>query len=264
MNQKILKKKLNAKGPLVAIALHDGHQLRKEVAEIMLLNEDDRLREEDPFTGEWTTIGNNQLIAIRSRFEVDLNRPREKAVYQKPEDAWGLKVWKNEPSKELVARSLEEYDAFYKHVYHIFGKLEEQFGHFVVFDLHSYNHRRNGPDGLPAETEENPEVNIGTGTMNRSKWGGLVDRFITDLHDFNFKNRHLDVRENIKFKGGQFSRWIHQTFPDSACSISVEFKKFFMDEWTGKPDPRQLEEIKIALQSTIPGVLAELRKLRPN
>ncbi len=264
MNQKIIQKKLNTSGPLVATAIHDGNLLRKEVAEIMALNEEDRLREEDPFTGEWTAIGNTQLIALRSRFEVDLNRPREKAVYQKPEDAWGLKVWKNEPSKELVTRSLEEYDAFYKDVYQIFSELEKQFGHFVVFDLHSYNHRREGPNGLPANADENPEVNIGTGTIDRSKWGHLVDRFITDLHDFNFINRHLDVRENIKFKGGQFSRWIHQTFPDSACSISVEFKKFFMDEWTGKPDQQQLEEIRLALQSTIPGVLEELKKLKTN
>ena len=264
MNQKIIQVKSIASGPLVATAIHHGHLLRKEVAGIMALNEDDRLREEDPFTGEWTSIGNTQIIAQRSRFEVDLNRPREKAVYQKPEDAWGLKVWKNEPSKELVSRSLEEYDAFYKDAYRIFSTLEKQFGHFVVFDLHSYNHKRNGPNGIPANADENPEVNIGTGTINRSKWGSLVDGLITDLHDFNYNGRHLDVRENIKFKGGQFSRWIHQTFPDSACSISVEFKKFFMDEWTGKPDQQQMEEIRFALQSTIPGVLTELKKRTRN
>lgn len=262
MNHKIIQKDLNSSVPLVATAIHDGHKLRKEVAEIMALNEDERLREEDPFTGEWITIGNTQIIATQSRFQVDLNRPREKAVYQKPEDAWGLKVWKNQPSKELVTRSLEEYDAFYRDVYRLFTDLEKQFGYFVIFDLHSYNHRRDGADGLPADTEANPEVNIGTGTMDRSKWGSLLDRFITDLHDFNFNNRHLDVRENVKFKGGQFSRWIHQTFPNSACSISVEFKKFFMDEWSGKPDQQQLETIKLALQSTIPGVLAELQKLQ--
>ena len=40
----------------------------------------------------------------------------------------------------------------------------------VVFDLHTYNHRRNGPDGPPADPAGNPQVNIGTGTMNRDRW----------------------------------------------------------------------------------------------
>lgn len=249
-------------GPIVAAAIHDGHELRKEVSDIMKLSDNDRLREEDPFTGKWTTIGNTQIIATHSRFEVDLNRPREKAVYQKPEDAWGLDIWENSPSQELVSRSLSEYDAFYKEVFQIFGDLEKQFGHFVVFDLHTYNYRREGINGEAADPNANPEVNIGTGTMERAKWGNLIDRFIADLHNFDYFKRKLDVRENIKFKGGQFPRWIHQTFPNSACAISVEFKKFFMNEWTGVPDIQQLEKISLSLQATIPGVLEELKRIR--
>lgn len=248
-------------GPLVATAIHDGHKTRKEVTEIFALSDDERLREEDPFTGCWTSIGDTKIIGNRSRFQVDLNRPREKAVYIKPEDAWGLKMYRVEPNSEIVSRSLAEYDAFYREVFDIFSEIKMQFGYFVVFDLHSYNHMREGPKGPPADSELNPEVNIGTGTMDRERWGSLLDRFITDLRSFNYFSRRLDVRENVKFRGGQFSKWIHQTFPDSACSISIEFKKFFMDEWTGEADQGQLEEIRLALQSTIPGVLQELKKL---
>ncbi len=262
MNQNEIYWKSGRNGPIVATAIHNGHLLRKEVAEIIALSDDTRLREEDPFTAEWTVIGNTQFVGLQSRFEVDLNRPREKAVYQKPEDAWGLKVWKEEPSLEFISRSLAEYDSFYKEVYNTFTDLGKQFGHFVIYDLHSYNHMRGGPDMSPDDPLANPEVNIGTGTMDRSKWAHLIDRFISDLSNFNYNNRKLDVRENIKFKGGQFSKWIHQTFPDSACSISIEFKKFFMDEWTGKPDLQQLKEIGLALRSTIPGVLEELKKLK--
>ena len=50
-------------GPLVAVALHAGHDLRPEVREIMNLTEEERLREEDPFTGEWTEIAPNQCQA---------------------------------------------------------------------------------------------------------------------------------------------------------------------------------------------------------
>ena len=251
-----------SEGPLVATAIHDGHQLREEVAEIMALGENERLREEDPFTKFWTTIGDTQIVGLRSRFEMDLNRPREKAVYQIPEDAWGLNVWKAKPSQELVDRSLDEYDAFYKEAYRTFIELEKQFGYFVVFDIHAYNHMRGGPCMPPADPEANPEVNIGTGSIDRSKWTNLVSRFISDLSNYDYKARKLDVRENVKFKGGHFSRWISQNFPDSACTISIEFKKFFMDEWSGKADDWQLEEIRKALESTIPGVLDEIEEIK--
>ena len=249
-------------GPVVAAAIHDGRELRDDVSEIMKLSSDDRLREEDPYTGEWTSVGDTKIIVSRSRFEVDLNRPREKAVYQKPEDAWGLDIWKRDLPENIVSDSLSQYDLFYKEVYEIFSTLEKQFGHFAVLDLHSYNHMRSGTDGEPADPKLNPEVNIGTGTINRNKWGKLIDRFISDLHNFDFDGRKLDVRENIKFKGGQFPKWTHQTFPESACSISIEFKKFFMDEWTGKPDVYQIEKIGMALQSTVPGILEELKYIR--
>ena len=260
-DQAVIWEAQRGNSPLLATAIHNGHRLRREVAELTALNDAERLREEDPFTGKWTTIAETRIIGTRSRFEVDLNRPRDKAVYLRPDDAWGLRVWKSEPSRDIISRSLTEYDAFYAEVHRILIELERKFGRFVVFDLHSYNHRREGPDCLPADADKNPEVNVGTGTMDRSRWASLVDRFISDLRDYNYGTRRLDVRENIKFKGGHFSSWIHQTFPRSGCSLAIEFKKFFMDEWTGKPDRRELEKIQRALKSTVPGVLEELQKL---
>jgi hypothetical protein len=124
--------------------------------------------------------------------------------------------------------------------------------------LHSYNHLRQGPDGAPADPRENPEVNIGTGTMNREYWAPIVDRFITDLSSVDYMGRQLDVRENVKFKGGNFSRWIHETFPNSVCAIAIEFKKFFMDEWTGQPNELDVSAIGQALQATTKGVIEEL------
>jgi hypothetical protein len=245
--------------PLVAAAIHNGHRVREEIARVLALDEANRLREEDPFTGEWTELAGTHIVVLRSRFQVDVNRPRDKAVYLKPENAWGLQVWKTGPSANIIARSLAEYDAFYTEVKRIFLDRQRRFGRFVVLDLHSYNHRREGPEGPAADPETHPEVNVGTGTMNRQQWAPVVERFIADLRGFDFLGRHLDVRENIKFRGGQFPRWIHNTFPESACCLTLEFKKFFMDEWTGKPDRTQIEAIRRALQSTVPGITQELR-----
>jgi N-formylglutamate deformylase len=247
--------------PLVATAIHDGHELRDEVADLIALDERERFREEDPFTGIWTAVAETRLIARRSRFEMDLNRPREKAVYLTPDDCWGLNVWKEELTPEIVERSLAQYDAFYAELRRLFTDLEKRFGRFVVFDIHSYNHRRDGADNPPENPEENPEVNVGTGTMNREKWSPVVERFMDDLRSFDFLGRRLDVRENVKFKGGNMARWTHENFPETGCALALEFKKFWMDEWTGEPDKRQVEAIRQALAATVPGVLEELRKL---
>lgn len=240
--------------PLMATAIHDGHLLRDDLAGLVALDSDQRLREEDPFTGEWTAVAPTRVVGLASRFQVDLNRPRDGAVYQRPEQAWGLKVWKSELPEEAVSFSLDEYDEFYDGMFKLFTGFTKRFGRFVVFDLHTYNHRRDGADAPAANAEANPQVNIGTGTMERARWGGVVDRFISDLGAFDFPGGALDVRENIKFRGGQFARWAHEKFPESACVLSIEFKKFFMDEWTGEPDRVLVDAIGEALRSTVAGV----------
>lgn len=136
-------------GSIVAVALHDGHYIREEIMPLLAVSEAERWREEDPFTATWVNA-DTQIVAKRSRFEFDLNRPREKAVYIKPQDAWGLKVWKSCPAKEIIARSLMEYDAFYRAIEQVFADLERR-GRFVVFELHTYNHRRLGSTASPAD-----------------------------------------------------------------------------------------------------------------
>ncbi len=248
--------------PLVATAVHHGSDLREELHPHLALSEAGRLREEDPYTGLWTGIAATGIVVHRSRFEVDLNRPREQAVYRQPEDAWGLRVWKGPLPDDVVARSLSGYDAFYAMLHELYSGLAARHGRFVVFDLHSYNHRREGPDGLAADVAGNPQVNVGTGTLgDRAPWAGVIDRFIHDLAAFDFPGGRLDVRENVKFRGGNGGRWAHETFPASACVLSIEFKKFFMDEWSGRADAELLEAIKAALASTVQGVAEELDEL---
>jgi len=260
--QQSLWKCVEGDGPLVAVANHDGHELRDEVAALCALPEDQRLQEEDPYTGAWAVVAPTRVVAKRSRFEVDLNRSRGTAVYRTPEDAWGLTLWRQALPQPLVERSLADFDAFYAEMQRICSKKSERFGAFFVFDLHTYNHRREGPDGPDADPDGNPEINVGTGTMERGRWASLVDRFINDLRAFDFLGRHLDVRENVKFVGRQFPLWTHTTFPESGCALAIEVKKFFMNEWTGVLDVEQHTQVLRALESTVPGILDELERLR--
>ena len=249
-------------GPLVATAIHDGHEVRPDVLDLMSIPEADRLREEDPFTGDWTAVAPTRVVGTRSRFEVDLNRPREGAVYRTPADAWDLEVWKEGIPEPEVARSLEEYDGFYSALRALYADMADRYGRFVVFDLHTYNHRREGADGPVADPSLNPQINIGTGTLtDRENWASLIDRFIADLTEYEFPGGRLDVRENVKFRGGNCGRWAHTTFPGSVCVFSVEVKKFFMDEWTGKLDPTLHAAVGNALAAAVPGILEELERL---
>ena len=237
-----------ARSQLIATAIHDGHAVRHEVMQYLALSNSARLREEDPFTGLWTKVAPTQVIGTHSRFEVDLNRPRETAVYRVPEDAWGLTVWQGNPPDSLFERSLAEYDAFYSAMHELLTETVQELGGFLVLDLHSYNHRRQGSHGPEADVAGNPQVNIGTGTMDRDRWAPVVETFIEALRASEFPGGKLDVRENVKFRGGRWPAWIHEQFPGSGMAIAIEFKKFFMDEWTGTPDIAALDAIRQAVQ----------------
>lgn len=249
--------------PIVATALHCGHEISAYLRDKIALDEKERLREEDPFTDIFTHIVKSRIIDEHSRFEVDFNRPRDKAVYKSPDDAWGLHIWHTPLSKAEIERSLSYYDNFYQEMETYFQNIIDEYGFVVVLDLHSYNHRREGSNAPFDDPLINPEINIGTKTLeNPQKWHHLIDSVIDEMRSYDYMGKHLDVRENVKFYGGYFAQWIHHNFYPNACVLSIEFKKFFMDEWSGKPDLKQIEEIKKVLTAIIPVIYNELLKIK--
>lgn len=132
-------------------------------------------------------------------------------------------------------------------------------GRFVVLDLHSYNHRRDGPAQPPADPALDPDVNVGTGSVDRGRWGSLVDRFVDDLREHELGGRALDVRENVRFQGAHLIRWVNARFPGAGCALAVEVKKVFMDEHTGVLDPGAWKEIHRALETAAAGCRQEVR-----
>ncbi|MFL6089240.1 MAG: N-formylglutamate amidohydrolase [Aeromicrobium sp.] len=243
---------------VLATAIHAGHDVRPEVAEVLGLDDASRRREEDPHTDLLAASADFRLVSYRSRFEVDLNRPREKAVYRTAEDAWGLQVWRSEPPPDLIDRSLAIHDQFYAALAAHLDQLAAT-GPFVVFDVHSYNHRRGGPDAPPAPLLGNPDVNVGTGSM-RPRWRPVVDALMGAFGRFDVGGSALDVRENVAFRGGDLARWVHTHYPSTGCALAIEFKKTFMDEWTGDVDEARLDQLASALRQAIPPVQDALRR----
>ena len=239
--------------PVVGTAIHDGHGLPPGFAASLALTGEERRREEDPFTATFIRDVPNRIIVHQSRFAVDLNRARDAAIYLDPDQAWGLRVFAEPPGPELIGRALRLHDHYYASLRAFLTQLEAQFGRFVLLDVHSYNHRRDGPDAPPAGAERTPQVNIGTFSMDRRRWAHVVDPFMERLRACAFRGAPVDVRENVAFQGrGEQTRFVHAEFPRTGCAIAVEFKKVFMDEWTGAPDAEAIEAIRAMVRSTLP------------
>lgn len=246
--------------PVVGTAIHSGTDVSGTCRSLMCLAEPDRRREEDPFTERLIADFPTQIVVHRSRFEVDLNRARDLAVYLTPEQSWGLQVWREQPADDLVSASLAIHDAFYGELKRVLAGLEKRYGRFVLVDVHSYNHRRDGPKADPTSQDLAPDINIGTSSMDRKQWAPVVDPFIETLRGHRLNGRGLDVRENVSFQGkGEQTRFVHANFPGTGCAIAVEFKKIFMDEWSGAPDWAAIEQLRAALASTVPVLEQALR-----
>ena len=91
---------------------------------------------------------------------------------------------------------------------------------------------------------------------NRSR---IIHNIHEDFLQFDYFGQRLNARINIKFPGGNFSRWIHRTYPNSACCVALEFKKIFMDEWTGEIDQKKMMKLREALMSTLPNIIKNLK-----
>ena len=103
-------------------------------------------------------------------------------------------------------------------------------------------------------------MNLGTGSLDRDRWGPVADAFLAALATRTVAGRSLDIGENVRFKGGHLPRWVHETFPVTGCALAVEVKKFFMDEHTGRLDERAWQEVGEALAATVPAVVDGLER----
>src|SRR5437764_14872286 len=178
-------------GPVVACAVHAGSEVRAEALRLMAIRRRQRFVEEDPYTDQLTAVASTSVVVHRSRFEVDLNRTRDRAVYRTPGDAWGLTVWRSPLPEALRQRSLRLHDRFYADVAALLARAGGGGRPFLVLDLHSYNHRRGGPGAPPGDPAGNPEINLGTGSLDRERWGGLGERFAADLRTVEVGGRPL-------------------------------------------------------------------------
>lgn len=255
-------------GPVLTTAIHTGNHIRNELQPYLYANNMQLRREEDPLTDIFASVGDDVFCCYTSRFEVDLNRKRELAFATRAEQTWGLKVWRDVPPEAVIERSLEQHDIFYQMMESTLQRMIHQHGKVLVVDIHSYNHRRDGIDA-PAPQSGNPDIDLGLTTLDQGQFGALAAAFTEILASQPCQGRKLDVRGNVRYPdGGYWPEWVFANFGDDICTITLEYKKFYMDEWTDTAFLPVVEDLRKGLFEAINIARKELlqcgslRKLR--
>jgi len=201
-------------------AVHDGHQFRWELWDNCLHTAYERWFEEDPATKQMVQTHPIVISGLDSRFEYDLNRPPETAIYS---DAWGKQLWRKPLSESMKIKSLQKHDNFYKVTHALIKKLEELFGVCIVYDMHSYNWTR--------WDREVPTWNLGTSNIDNDRFGDTIEKWRQILSVMKFPHGIAsNCKINNTFYGnGYFLKYITKNFKNSLV-LATEVKKIYCDE----------------------------------
>ncbi len=206
--------------PYVCGAVHDGNQFRKELWDNCLHSQYERWYEEDPETRNMV-ISHPILIAGRdSRFEYDLNRIPEEAVF---ETAWGKKLWKEPLSENEKEKSLAKHTAFFKVTHALIDKIESKFGCCIVYDMHSYNWQR--------WDREVPTWNLGTSNVDNDRFGEEIESWRHSLSEIKLPHGIKSTADinNTFFGNGYFLKYITKNFKNTLV-LATEIAKVYCDE----------------------------------
>jgi hypothetical protein len=234
--------KIDTYVPFMCAAIHDGHQFRQELWNNCLHKEYDRWYEEDPETKRMIDTQPIVLAGMDSRFEYDLNRPPEEAVF---ETAWGKQLWKNPLPAEMKQKSLDKHHNFYRVVHALISQLESKFVNCVVYDMHSYNWQR--------WDREVPTWNLGTTNINNERFGAMVEIWRQSLSNIQLPN-NIKSTANINdtfFGNGYFLKYITANFKNTLV-LATEIAKVYCDEYKQIIYPEVVESVRKAMEIKIP------------
>lgn len=206
--------------PYVCGAVHDGFQFRKELWDNCLHTQYERWYEEDPETKNMVISHPILIAGCDSRFEYDLNRTPDEAVF---ETAWGKQLWKQPLSKAQKQKSLDKHSTFYKVTYALIDKIESKFGCAIVYDMHSYNWQR--------WDREVPTWNLGTSNIDNERFGEEIESWRQSLSKMQLPNGIKSTADinNTFFGNGYFLKYITKNFKNTLV-LATEIAKVYCDE----------------------------------
>jgi hypothetical protein len=230
-------------------AIHAGNRIRDDLRDVVAVSPADQYREEDPGTEKFIQDFPIQIIALDSRFEYDLNRAKDRAVYLTPEMAWGLTVWKRPLTEAAINISLAKHHEFHHLMDIVTDFLAQQHDQSFIFDVHSYCYQRE--ERLPWYVDKKPVINLGTEAINHNVFGDSIKNIINYLSQISVNGRLISVAENDVFKGGFLARRLCARNHDQLAVFAIEFKKIFMDEWSGAFYPAIFDDLVVKFSKAI-------------
>ena len=236
--------------PYLCGAVHDGHQFRKSLWENCLHTEYDRWYEEDPETKNMVKSHPILIAGCDSRFEYDLNRDPENAIF---DTAWGKQLWKNPLPDSEKLKSLEKHANFYKVVHTLITKLEAKFSVCIVYDMHSYNWKR--------WDREVPTWNLGTANIDNERFGNDVEAWRSMLENLTLPH-HIKqtAKVNDTFQGnGYFLKYITNNFKNTLV-LATEIAKIYCDEYQQIIYPEVVAAVEEQLRAFLPKHAEEFYK----
>lgn len=241
--------------PFIGTAVHYHDRIRQDLVPKLALDRAAMHYEEDPETHRFLGRFLHTLTPNQSRFELDLNRPPDTTVYAEPSLAWGLDVWKEPLNQYEKEFSQEKWYEFHTMMDCAVEDTIERFGFAVVFDFHSYNYQRHGPTDW--RTDGKPVINLGTRHLQLDAQGRrTVDWFLHELQGHTVLGESCLVEENGVFYGGYLNRRLAHLYGSKVITLSVEYKKVYMDEASGAVQEDILGDLITQMDETI-GALAD-------
>jgi hypothetical protein len=227
--------------PYACGAVHDGHQFRKELWDNCIHTEYERWYEEDPETKNMVASHPILIAGCDSRFEYDLNRTPDEAVF---ETAWGKQLWKEPLPNNQKETSLDKHTNFYKVVNALIHKLEEKFGISIVYDMHSYNWKR--------WDRKVPTWNLGTSNVDNERFGNEIESWRKSLSELNLPNqiKSTSAINNTFYGNGYFLKYITKNFQNTLV-LATEIAKVYCDEYTGIIYPEVVSAVEKQLQDRL-------------
>ena len=202
-------------GPLVACAIHDGHEVRAGRRRVPAARRLRAALRRGPVHRrvdvDRTDADRRTAVAVRARFQP---AARQGGVHRARRRVGARSVEMSASERVPGCKSLAAYDDFYAHLrLSCLERLVARHGRVVVFDLHSYNHIRGGRGGEPADRRPEPGDQPGHGLDAARRSGRRSSTAGSPKCDrYDYLGRRLDVRENVKFFGGNLPAGFTKTF----------------------------------------------------
>jgi len=224
--------------PYVCTAIHDGSNLRTELSSKIALNEYERWYEEDPHTADFIGSMPITLVGNDSRYEYELNR--KEPIYI---EAWEKQVWNKPLSKKELKISTQKHENYYKVTHALIEKLESMFGAVLVYDVHSYNHKRWDRDV--------PVFNIGVEKIDIKKYGKYIENWRKELESIELGEINVQAKINDVFFGRGYNlEYITKNFKNTLV-LATEISKIYCDEETGEIYPQVIKSIQSKFKKAI-------------